>query len=47
MFAVHGVTWDDEDLINFFQVVTLNLALMASEQRQLRKFAGIKKGVFF
>lgn len=42
-----GMPEEDEILFNFFQVVTLNFASMASEQPKLRKFAGIKKGLFF
>jgi hypothetical protein len=41
-----GITLDDETLFNLFQLVTLNFALAASLQPELRKFAGIKKGWF-
>jgi len=34
---------DDEVLFNIFQLVTLNFALAASLQPNMRKFAGIKK----
>jgi hypothetical protein len=36
----------DEDLFNAFQLITLDFALMASQHRELRKFAGIRKGLF-
>ena len=41
-----GVTPDDETLFNIFQVVTLNFAATASEQPTLRKFMGIREGLF-
>jgi len=37
-----GLTEEDETLFNLFQLVTLSLALAASVQPELRKFAGIK-----
>jgi len=37
---------DDETLFNIFQIVTLSFALAASLQPKMRKFAGIKKGLF-
>lgn len=37
---------DDETLFNIFQIVTLSFALSASLQPKMRKFAGIKKGLF-
>ena len=41
-----GKHLDDETLFNIFQVITLNFAYMAHQHKQLRKFAGIKKGLF-
>ncbi len=41
-----GIRPDDETLFNIFQLVTLNFALAASLQPKMRKFAGIKKGLF-
>ena len=38
---------DDIARFNMFQVVTLNFASTARDQKELRRFAGIKKGVFF
>lgn len=37
---------NDDDLFNIFQVITLNFASMASQHRELRKFARIRKGFF-
>lgn len=41
-----GQSIDDEIVFNIFQIVSLNIASMASQHRQLRTFAGIKKGWF-
>ncbi len=41
-----GITTDEETLFDVFQLVTLTFALNASLQPELRKFAGIKKGLF-
>jgi len=41
-----GIRPDDETLFNIFQTVTLSFALAASVQPKMRKFAGIKKGLF-
>jgi hypothetical protein len=37
---------DQEMLYNLFQIVTLNYAHAASQQPEMRKFLGIKKGLF-
>jgi len=37
---------DNETLFNIFQIVTLSFAFAASQQPKMRKFAGIKKGLF-
>jgi hypothetical protein len=44
--VITGGVLDDDDLFNIFQVVTLNFAIMASESKEVRKFAGIRKGFF-
>jgi hypothetical protein len=44
--VITGGVLDDDDLFNIFQVLTLNFAVMASENKHLRKFAGIRKGLF-
>jgi hypothetical protein len=41
-----GAELDDEALVRVFQIITSNFAAMASQHRQLRKFAGIRKGLF-
>ena len=41
-----GMKPDDETLFNIFQIVTLAFAFAASQQPKMRKFAGIKKGLF-
>ncbi len=42
-----GLFTDDIAKFNMFQVVTLNFAYTARNQKELRRFAGIKKGLFF
>ena len=41
-----GYVLDDETAFNIFQMVTLNLASTASRSRELRRLAGIRKGIF-
>lgn len=36
---------DDSGKFNMFQLITMNFAYMAREQKTLRKFAGIRKGL--
>jgi hypothetical protein len=40
------IAYDDEILFNGFQAITLNFAYYASSQRSMRKFIGIRKGIF-
>ena len=42
-----GHTAEDAAKFAVFQIVTMNFADMASEQKELRKFAGIRKSLFF
>jgi hypothetical protein len=46
LFLLHNASATDEDLFNVFQVFVLTHAIAASENRDLRKFAGIRKGLF-
>lgn len=46
LFAGLSLEPTDEDLFNICQVFILTHALGASENRTLRRFAGIKKGLF-
>jgi hypothetical protein len=41
-----GVPAEDEILFNMFQVLTMNFAVLASDQPNMRKLAGIKRGWF-
>jgi hypothetical protein len=45
-FSLAGRPPSDEDLFNGFQVISLNIASMAAGQRAIRRFAGIRKGLF-
>ena len=44
--ALSPATADEAALFNLFQLVTMNFAWMAHEQKELRKFIGIKIGWF-
>ena len=46
LFLVHNASATNEDLFNVFQVFVLTHAISASESRDIRKFAGIRKGLF-
>ena len=41
-----GAPTDDKTLFNMFQIVTLSYAYSASDQPKMRKFIGIRKGLF-
>jgi hypothetical protein len=41
-----SISPDGEILFNAFQVITMNYAVYASRQRSMRKFMGIRKGIF-
>lgn len=43
----HGIAATDSAKSNMFQVITMSFALMARDQKAFRRFAGIKKGLFF
>ena len=42
-----GVPADEKGKFNMFQIITMNFALQARDQRWLRKFAGIRKSLLF
>ena len=42
-----GLSIDDENMYNAFEVVTLNFALHARDEKELRHFAGIRKSWLF
>jgi len=46
LLSLSNLPTDDETLFNVFQMVTLNFAYAASLQPKMRKFIGIKKGLF-
>ena len=46
LFRDHDAPATEEDLFNVFQVFVLTHAAAASEDRGLRRFAGIRKGLF-
>ena len=47
LLAERSCSAEDRIQFNLFQLITLNFAQMATEQKDLRKFAGIRKGVIF
>ncbi|HCO96666.1 MAG TPA: hypothetical protein DIU00_22465 [Phycisphaerales bacterium] len=42
-----GTTADDKVKFNVFQIITMNFALQARDQKELRKFAGIRRSLLF
>lgn len=42
-----GLSTDERIMFNIFQIITMNLALQARDQKELRKYAGIRKNWLF
>lgn len=42
-----GASTDDKIMFNMFQIITMNFALQARDQKALREFAGIRKSWLF
>lgn len=47
LLSQRGAACEDKILFNMFQIVTMNLAAQARDQKELRRFAGIRRSLFF
>lgn len=47
LLSQFGAACEDKILFNMFQIVTMNLAAQVRDQKELRRFAGIRRSLFF